>query len=61
MRCRAMRLERRLVFVDLVEIVGVLVLRVLQHVETGAARLVALGAEGIDLDRLEEIRRAAPA
>src|SRR5579862_4059857 len=55
MRRGAMRLQRGFVLVDLVEVVGVLVLRVLQDVEAGAAGLVALGAERIDLDRLEKI------
>src|SRR5882762_6832027 len=51
---RAMGLERRLVLVDLVEVVGVLVLRVLQHVEPETAGFVALGAQRVDLDRFEE-------
>src|SRR5262249_32227292 len=38
----AMRLQRRLVLVHLVEVVDVLVLLVLQHVEAQAARLVPL-------------------
>src|SRR5262249_44680863 len=52
-RC-TMRLERRHVLVDLVEVVDVLVLLVLENVEPEAARLIALGAERVDLDRLEE-------
>ena len=54
MWCGAMRFERGLVAVDLVEIIGVGVLPVLQHVEAEAAGLVAFGAERVDLDRLEE-------
>src|SRR5262245_25712206 len=50
----AVSLERGHVLVDLVEVVDVLVLLVLQDVEPEAARLVALGAERVDLDRLEE-------
>jgi hypothetical protein len=49
-----MRLERRLVAVDLVEIIDVLVLPVLQHIEAHAARLVPLGAQGVCLDRREK-------
>src|SRR6266545_5218354 len=51
---RAMGLERGFVFVDLVEVVDVLVLRVLQHVEPQAPELVPLGAERIVLDGLQE-------
>jgi hypothetical protein len=49
-----MRLERRLVAVDFVEIIDVLVLCILQHVEAEAARLVPLGPLGIRLDRREK-------
>src|SRR5262245_61659907 len=47
---RAVRLEGGLVLVDLVEVVDVLFLLVLQHVEAQASRLVALRAERVDLD-----------
>src|SRR6266446_82903 len=50
----AMRLERGLVLVDLVEVVDVLVLLVLQDVEAETVLLVPLGAERIGLDRFEE-------
>src|SRR5205823_10610867 len=50
----AMRLDRRLIAVDLVEVVDVRVLLIVQHVEAHAARLISLGAESIDLDRLQE-------
>jgi hypothetical protein len=49
-----MRLERRFVPVDFVKIIDILVLRVLQHVEAHAARLVPLGPQGIRLDRREK-------
>src|SRR5437764_11445883 len=49
-----MRLERSLVLVHLVEEVDVRILRVLQHVEPVAPRLVPLGAQRVGLDRLEE-------
>src|SRR5262249_23846522 len=52
-RC-TMRLERRHVLVDLVEVIDVLILLVLENVEPEATRLIALGAERVDLDRLEE-------
>src|SRR5437867_9048152 len=48
-----MRLQRGLVLVDLEEVIGVLVLIVLQHVEPEAAGLVPLGTERVHLDRLE--------
>src|SRR6202022_2638903 len=48
-------LPRGLVLVGLVEVVEVRVLLVLQHVEAQAARLVALRAERVDLDGLEEL------
>src|SRR5882762_2577523 len=48
-----MGLQRRLVLIDFVEVVSVLVLRVLQHVEPETAGFVPLGAQGVDLDRLE--------
>jgi len=48
-----MRLQRRLVAVDLVEVIDVRVLLIVQHVEAQAARLILLGAEGVHLDRLE--------
>src|SRR5262245_42661681 len=57
-RHRAVLLQRRLVLVDLVEVVDVLVLLVLQHVEAVAAGLVTLGAERVHLDGLEEPRLA---
>src|SRR5580700_3251294 len=43
-RCGPMRLQRRLVPVDLKEVIGVRVLLVVQHVEAKAARLILLGA-----------------
>ena len=49
-----MGLQRRLVLVDLEEIVDVRVLLVLQHVEAQAPRLVPLRAEGVHLDGLEK-------
>src|SRR2546422_115249 len=55
MRRRAMSLDRRLVAVDLHKVVDVLVLPVLQDVEAQTPRLVALGADRVDLDRLEEL------
>jgi len=54
MRCGAVRLQRRLVAIDFVEVVDVRVRCVLEHVEAQTARLIPLGAEGIGLDRLEE-------
>src|SRR5262245_13673403 len=54
-RRRAVRLERGLVLVHLVEVVDVLVLRVLQHVEPQTAGLVLLRAERVDLDGLQEL------
>ena len=42
-----MRLQSRLVAVDLVKIIDVLVLLVLQDIETQAARLVLFGATSI--------------
>jgi hypothetical protein len=48
------RFERRFVPVDFVEIIDVLVLPVLQHVEAHAARLIALGPQGIRLDRRQK-------
>src|SRR5438067_7091120 len=56
MRGGPMCLERGLVFVDLVEVVRVRVGVVLQHVEAITARLVALGAERVLLDRGQEAR-----
>jgi hypothetical protein len=49
-----MRLERRLVPVDFIEIIDVLFLRVLQNVEPHTARLVPLGPQGVRLDRREK-------
>src|SRR5262245_6637964 len=46
-RSGAMRLERRLVLIDLVKVVRVLVLLVLQDVEPEAAGLVPFGAERV--------------
>src|SRR5262245_56056547 len=54
-RRRAVRLERGLVLVHLVEVVDVLVLRVLEHVEPEAAGLVLLRGERVDLDGLQEL------
>src|SRR5262245_9116671 len=51
----AMGLQRGLVTVDLEEVVDVLVLLVLEHVEARAPRLVPLGAERVHLDRLQEL------
>src|SRR5204863_7717221 len=56
MRRGAMRLQRRFVPIDFVEVIDVRVLLVVQHIEAKAARLVPLGAERIDLDRLQEAR-----
>src|SRR5262245_61294768 len=50
----AMRLERGLIRVYLVEVVDVLVPLVLENVEAEACGLVALRAEGVHLDRLQE-------
>jgi indolepyruvate ferredoxin oxidoreductase alpha subunit len=47
---RAVRLQRGLVLVHLVEVVGVRVDLVLQHIEAIASGLVALGAERVRLD-----------
>src|SRR5262249_50282667 len=55
MRRRAGRFERRLVAIDLVEIEGVRLAGILQYVEPGTARFVALRAQRVDLDCLEEI------
>src|SRR5690348_295474 len=55
MRRLAVLFERRLVTIDLVEVIDVLVFLVLQYVEAVAARLVLLGAERIDLDRLQKL------
>ena len=49
-----MRLQRRLVAVDLVEVVDVRVFGVLQDVEAQAAGLIALGAQRVHLDGFEE-------
>jgi hypothetical protein len=49
-----MRFERCLVAINLVEIIDVLVLCVLQHVEPQAARLVPFGAQGIGFDRRQK-------
>src|SRR2546428_2854694 len=49
-----MRFERGLVLVDLEEVIGVLVLVVLQHVEPETAGLVPLRTERVHLDRLEK-------
>src|SRR2546430_2070427 len=49
-----MRLEGGLVLVDLVEVVDVLVLPVLEHVEAQAAALVLLRGERVVLDGLEK-------
>src|SRR6185295_11762152 len=57
-RHRAVLLQRRLVLVDLVEVVDAFVLLILQDVEAVAAGLVALGAERVHLDGLEEPRLA---
>src|SRR5262245_57395855 len=50
----AVRLERGLVLVDLVEVIDVLVLLVLEDVEAMAVLLVPLGTERIDFDPFEE-------
>src|SRR5271167_111270 len=50
----AMRFKRRLVPVGFEEVVDVLVLHILKNVEAQTARLVPLGTEGIDLDRLQK-------
>ena len=49
-----MRLQSGLVLVDLVEVVDVLILRILEHIEAQAAGLVPLRAERVHLDRLQE-------
>src|SRR2546425_6732346 len=50
----AVCVERSLVRVDLEEIIDVLVLLVLKHVEAQAARLVPLRTERVRLDRFEK-------
>src|SRR5258707_710658 len=53
-RRRRMRRQRRLVPVNLEEVIDVRVLLVVQDVEAQAARLIPLRADCIHLDRLEE-------